>query len=418
LSRGLVVFEDDHWSDLRPLTDLVAVPELAFGASDLATRWALATGAPLLATASRALGERRRREPSGARAVETVWIANAAVLPGPWVEEAMGASPPALFTCGSRIAGALLSVRNAEPLLDRPLEISALLDALRAPRTEVEARVLDYPWRLIEWNAAAIEEDLAGEDGGVAGEVHATVAVLEPRRVSVAAGAVIDPLAVLDGRAGPIRIESGVRVQAHTLVIGPCVVRRDTHLLGGSIARSTIGPQCRIAGEVEESVWQGFANKRHHGFVGHSLIGEWVNLGALTTTSDLKNNYGSVRVWIAGREVDSGTSKIGAMIGGHVKTGIGTLLPTGASIGVGSNLFGGGRFAPKRVPPFSWWDGERIEEHRFEAFLATTRIAMSRRGRELGREDETSLAEAFAASAGERVEAAPPHPATSSRPFA
>src|SRR5205823_1084174 len=114
----------------------------------------------------------------------------------------------------------------------------------------------------------------------------------------------------------------------------------------------SLGPECRIKDEVEECVWQGHSNKRHHGFVGHSVIGEWVNLGALTTTSDLNNNYGPVRVWVDGREVDSLSSTVGSVIGAHVKIGIGTLLPTGASLGVGCNLFGGGRFASKSLPHF------------------------------------------------------------------
>jgi hypothetical protein len=153
---------------------------------------------------------------------------------------------------------------------------------------------------------------------------------------------------------------------------------------------------------VDECVWQGWANKRHHGFVGHSLVGAWANLGALTTTSDLKNNYGTVRVHAAGREVDSGLIKLGSLIGGGVKTGIGTLLPTGAVIGTGSHLFGGGRYAPKRLPAFSWWDGERLGEYQLENFLATARIAMRRRGTEFSPGDETALRALFDATAGER----------------
>jgi UDP-N-acetylglucosamine diphosphorylase/glucosamine-1-phosphate N-acetyltransferase len=186
------------------------------------------------------------------------------------------------------------------------------------------------------------------------------------------------------------------------VVIGPCVVGRGTQLLGGFISRSTIGPHCRLAGEVEECVWQGYGNKRHHGFVGHSVLGEWVNLGALTTTSDLKNNYGTVRVRVDGRDVDTGSTKVGSLIGAHVKTGIGTLLATGASIGVGANLFGGGRFAPKDVPPFGWWDGSALEEHQLEPFLRTAKIAMSRRGRELGAAEERLLRTTFAATGSDR----------------
>ena len=111
-----------------------------------------------------------------------------------------------------------------------------------------------------------------------------------------------------------------------------------------------------------------------------------------------------MRVWAAGRERESGTSKAGSFIGAHAKTGIGTLLPTGCSIGVGSNLFGGGRFALKRLPAFSWWDGARTVEHRLEAFLETAAVVVGRRGRELGVADEELLRALFGASACERGE--------------
>jgi len=157
-----------------------------------------------------------------------------------------------------------------------------------------------------------------------------------------------------------------------------------------------------VAGEVEACLWQGHGNKRHHGFVGHSVFGEWVNLGALTTTSDLKNNYGPVRVWVDGLEVDTGSPKVGSFVGAHVKTGIGTLLPTGASVGTAANLFGGGRFAPKAVAPFAWWDGETLAEHDLERCVATARIAVSRRARTLSPAAEAALRALHGATAAER----------------
>jgi len=228
------------------------------------------------------------------------------------------------------------------------------------------------------------------------------VALLERARITVEAGARVDPFAVLDAREGPVLIGRDAVVLAHSVIVGPCAIGAGSQVLGGVVRHSSVGPQCRLAGEVEDSVWQGWANKRHHGFVGHSVVGEWVNFGALTTTSDLKNNYGPVRVWAAGRERESGSKKAGSIVGAHVKTGIGTLLPTGCSIGVGANLFGGGRFAPKRLPAFSWWDGERTLEHRLEAFLETATVAMSRRGITLQVADAALLRGLFAASAGER----------------
>ena len=135
---------------------------------------------------------------------------------------------------------------------------------------------------------------------------------------------------------------------------------------------------------------------------GHSVIGEWVNLGALTTTSDLKNNYGTVRVTVDGRQHDTGASKVGSLIGAHVKTGIGTLLPTGAVVGTGANLFGGGRFAPKSIPSFGWWDGDRMIEHRLEAFANTARIALSRRNETARAADDEAWAGLFEATRQER----------------
>src|SRR5580765_6121623 len=407
MSRALVIVEDSGWRDLRPLTDLLPVPALAFGASTLWERWRRAAGVPLLAIEARPGVMRAWREapkPDATRlsAGDPVLIVNAAALPGPWLETSAEGSP-ALLVAGGRFVAARLDHETAARGLGRGAEFERYLTGLALPAVEVEARRIERPWHFIEWNAAAIEQDLGGRAGAIAGERHPLAAVLHPERVTVEAGARIDPFAVLDARGGPIRIGARAIVGPHTVVTGPCVVGAGTQLLGGAVGRSTFGPECRIAGEVEECVWQGYANKRHHGFVGHSVIGEWVNLGALTTTSDLKNNYGNVRVTVDGHEVDSHSPKVGAFIGAHVKTGIGSLLPTGAAVGVAANLFGGGHYAPKQVPAFAWWDGEAMLEHELERCLATARVAASRRGRVLEPGAEAALRALHGSTARERL---------------
>ena len=400
----LVVYEDRHWPDLSPLTDLLPVPALAFGASTLGERWASGfTGPPIVEARAGAAGDGPPRVPAPAfGAKEPVFIANAAVLPGTWVREALADSASKLLTRGDRVVAALVTGAQVGPGIGRGEGFAAFVEGLGLPRREVDARLIEWPWNMIEWNAAAIAEDLGATRGEIRGDVHELAALYEPRHVTVEKGARIEALAVLDAREGPIRIGPGCVILPHTVVIGPCTVGEGTHLLGGSIGRSTIGPGCRIGGEVDESIWQGWANKRHHGFVGHSVIGEWSNLGALTTTSDLKNNYGTIRVHAGGRERDSGLIKLGAILGAGVKTGIGTLLPTGASIGTGSHLFGGGRYAPKYLPAFSWWDGERTSEYQLEKFLETARTAMGRRQRPLTKQHESALRVLFAAGKKEQ----------------
>jgi len=395
--RALVIFEDRAWSSLAPLTDVTPMHALAFGASTLAERWRLATRLELGFALSRFTSPpaaRRARAAGG----DLVFAANAAALPGRWVKQALASRRPALFTANGRIAAALVPSER----LAKAADLERALLAMKLPEKTTDAAFLEHPWDLIARNAGAIAQDLAAAKARVRGRVHPRAVLVDRARITVAPGAIVDALAVLDASDGPIWIGPRARIRPHSLIEGPCAIGASTQVLGGRVARSTIGPECRVAGEVEDSILQGFSNKRHHGFVGHSVVGAWVNLGALTTTSDLKNNYGIVRVWAAGEERSSGSSKVGAFIGAHVKTGIGTLLPTGASVGTGANLFGGGTFAPKRVPPFGWWDGERMREHEFDKFLATARVVMSRRGETLTDSAAEALRHCFESSKRER----------------
>lgn len=133
---------------------------------------------------------------------------------------------------------------------------------------------------------------------------------------------------------------------------------------------------------------QGYVNKHHAGFIGHSYVGQWVNFGAMTTNSDLKNNYSSVRVSLDGRLIDTGQKKIGAFIGDHTKFGIGTLLNTGVNIGVFCNIFGGSLVSDKEVASFSWGSSGSWSEHDFEKALETASRAQARRGCKFSSEDE------------------------------
>ncbi len=407
MSRRLITYEDRHWRTLRPLTDTLPVPALTFGASDLARRWIARAGVPLLAIEVRASVlpswyHAPVRDTSTIGADDEAIVVNAAAMPGPWFEKALAGHAPALFLGDGRIAGARLPLAMLRSALGRGEDFEAVLLGLALPALVVDATFLNYPWQLVEWNAQAILHDLAAMKSERFGHVHALACLEAPERIAIAQGADIGAFAVLDAREGPILVGKGAKIAPHTCVTGPCVIGAGTQLLGGFVSGTSFGPECRIAGEVEASVWQGYGNKRHHGFVGHSVFGEWVNLGALTTTSDLKNNYGHVRVHVDGVEVDSRSGKVGSIVGAHVKTGIGTLLTTGASVGVGANLFGGGQFAPKSIPSFGWWDGKSMVTHDIDKFVATARIVCGRRGRIFTPEDEAACRGLFQSTMAER----------------
>jgi UDP-N-acetylglucosamine diphosphorylase/glucosamine-1-phosphate N-acetyltransferase len=202
-------------------------------------------------------------------------------------------------------------------------------------------------------------------------------------------GAELEPGVVLDARKGAIILERGVQVRSGTRLEGPFWAGAATTLVGGQLRHVSAGPHCRLHGEISTTVFNGYANKSHDGFIGHSVIGEWVNLGAGTITSNLKNTYGPVRLDIGEERIETERTNLGSLIGDHAKTAIGTLLPTGAVIGAGANLFGSPR-APKYTAPFAW-GGDSAERIGLEQFIATARRILPRREVAVDAKMEASL---------------------------
>ncbi len=219
---------------------------------------------------------------------------------------------------------------------------------------ELAGSVLAGPWNLVAGTPGRIARDVAdlfADDQEPAGVVR-----IGDGRLSLGEGAEVEPGVIVDTRRGPVRLEDGARAEGPARLVGPLWIGRDSVVFGGPVGTSSIGPVCKVRGEIADSVLLGFVNKAHDGHLGHAMLGRWVNLGAGTINSDLKNNYRTVRVWTPDGEVDTGLVKVGCFLGDHVKTGIGTLLNTGAVVGAGSNVFGG-LMPPTVVPPFSWGAG-------------------------------------------------------------
>src|SRR3990172_10173364 len=178
-------------------------------------------------------------------------------------------------------------------------------------------------------------------------------------------------------------------------IYGPCFIGANSTVLRGKISGSSIGPTSRVGGEVESSIFHSYVNKYHDGFIGHSYVGSWVNFGALTTNSDLKNNYSNVRVNVNGKEKDTEMIKVGAFIGDYCRFGIGTLLNTGINIGICSNLFGGTLLTDKEIPPFSWGSTGKLEKYEIDKAIETTKKIYERRDTQMTPKEEAVLREIY-----------------------
>lgn len=214
-------------------------------------------------------------------------------------------------------------------------------------------------------------------------ETEPGVTVLHPYDVWIAEGVELKPGVVLDASDGPIVLDEGVRVLPNAVITGPayigkgCLIKVGAKIYGGT----SIGPVCKVGGEVEGCVFQAYSNKQHDGFLGHSYVGEWVNLGADTNNSDLKNTYKPVAFhsYRAGGKISSGKMFLGALIADHVKLGINASLNTGCVIGLGCNLWGSALISDF-VPDFSWGQADSLESYRFDAFCQTAATVKQRRG--------------------------------------
>jgi UDP-N-acetylglucosamine diphosphorylase/glucosamine-1-phosphate N-acetyltransferase len=400
----VVLFEDEGHARLWPLAATRPVWDLRLGGHAVGdklrayfpdTQFACIGRAEVLAAAAEedgALPSPRDLSIKG----DVLWLNGRALADPRWLDALEGAKGPVRWLVGQRV----LALKHAASLTAKVLAAPHLWEDASATvglgftEETLEAPFLDEIWDLLRHNhhELMVEGELAVRavqsadltpraNPATAEGVH----LVEPSSMALHPSARIGPGAVLDASSGPIVVERDAWIEPHTYVVGPCWIGAGTHVLGGRLGGGvSLGPVCRVAGEIEESIFQGYANKRHHGFVGHSVVGAWVNLGALTTTSDLKNNYRPVRVVVDGVECDTGETKIGSFLGDHVKTSIGSLLTTGAVVGPASNLFAGGRMSPKSLPAFAWWDGEAVAPYELEKFLETAALVTSRRQRSFG----------------------------------
>jgi UDP-N-acetylglucosamine diphosphorylase/glucosamine-1-phosphate N-acetyltransferase len=416
----ICLYEDRRAADLYPLTLTRPASDLLCGLTTLGEKQVRYFGAesvgylcrPALADWLRAREPSRPvNDPTWLRAAPTVLVNARWLVPhSPRVlTRELFSGESFIGTAGGEVAFAVLGLDRLQVVAPATVD-SCLQDwAQTLPCREVGGTVIGRAWELIEHNPDEIAHDFnATTDTAEAGYHPTGVALVgHADRLFVHPSARVEPMVVADATRGPVVIGEGAVVSAFTRLEGPCAVGAYTHLLSAKVrAGTTIGPHCRIGGEVESSVVLGYANKYHDGFLGHSYVGEWANLAAGTITGDLRCDYQPVRVPVNGREVSTGQMKLGSLIGDHAKTGLGVLLNCGTTLGPFAQVLPTGSYAPRAVPPFHRAGSDGVKELDVDRLMATADVVMRRRGRQLTPQLE-AIYRALAGAAPEAVSQVP-----------
>lgn len=280
-----------------------------------------------------------------------------------------------------------------------PTEVAA--QQADTARVDVPGIWLEEVWDIIRHLTPLLNEDIPALAAHLkcgkltANEPFTTIGTVSGHPVYVEDGALVESRTYFDTSLGPILLRAGASVQAFTRVVGPCYVGRNSTVMGDRISGSAIGDVCRVHGELSATVFLGYSNKGHDGFVGHSIVGRWVNMGAGTITSNLKNTYGSVALWTPSGVRDTGLQFLGTLFGDHAKTGIGMRLTTGCVLGMAANVFDS--MTPKVVEPFAWGSGAPYDTYAIDKFIETAARMMSRRHVELDADGQAMLRAVHAA---------------------
>ncbi len=384
---AIIIYEDSGFVNLLPLVYWRPVFDLRLGFDTLLDKvrraWPLATVQLFVrdymtAVTAEAFGVPVNAAVSG----ETLFI-NGRLLAG----RACDLPVNTVGEVGGQVAAVRLDPQRAgrmtaETFLD-PQALAAALQGL--PRQNLESpdvKLLNWPWDFVHANAGELMRQFRTQfgKGGIEGHIYQGAYMLNREAIHIGPGSKVQPCVVLDAEEGPIYIGANVKISPHTSIQGPCYIGDGTIIQAGAVIReaTSIGPVCKVGGEIEASIIHSYSNKQHDGFLGHAYLGQWINIAADAVNSDLKNTYGKVRVPINGVEVDSGQMFVGLTVGDHSKCGINSSFATGSVVGFSANLFMSAHI-PKFVPSFAWYTDSCRESYDAQRGLEIARKVMARR---------------------------------------
>ena len=409
---GIALFEDSHWQNFSPISLTRATFDIKVGARTLFEEHRAAPEVLLTREyLAGVTGERHVQCKVNPSSIDSDMVfVNGLLHPGAiYSDRLLKVDHTFAITAGDRLLVARLDKKGAEYLSDcvaagKKIDVRKLnVEKSTRLKAEESQGLLSDPWDII----SVLENSLAVQLSGARGEsdlgpgvrVAGSSAVAVGRNVSVEEGT------VLDARRGGIYIGADAYI-ATSRIVGPAYIGGRTQVKQFSIIESSyVGYDCRVAGEIEHSVISDCTNKAHAGFIGHSYVGEWVNIGAMTTTSDLKMTYGNIKMGSGRNKIDTGQNKVGSFIGDMAKTSIGTLVYSGRQIGVSSHLHG---LVAQDVPSFTIYGdsiGARNAELELRSAIETQKKMMSRRSQAMSKAYEQMIKDVFSMTAIDRKRA-------------
>ncbi len=356
-----VLFDDAGWSDLLPLTFTRPACEIRIGILTIKEKWEKRLKKEISYKTESYLAQ---KFPMHVNRIHSAIYINGRVCPS------------------DTLANEVKKLKPGQALYKGAVLLAYAEKAADKIQSKSKPIILNHPWDIFRNNGIELENDFALLTKGKKSKpLSKTNKVIGKGKIFLENGATVE-CSILNTVNGPIYIGKNAVVMEGCLIRGGFALGEQSELkMGAKIyGPTTIGPHCKVGGEVNNSVIFGYSNKAHDGFLGNSVVGEWCNLGADTNNSNLKNNYGEVKAYNYTQQkmIGTGLQFCGLLMGDHSKAGINTMFNTGTVVGVNANIFGGS-FPPTHIPSFAWGGSEKIEKYELNKALEVAQRVMERR---------------------------------------
>ncbi len=388
--KNVILFDNEVWDNLLPITYTRPVGELRVGILTIREKWEKWSNTKVSFITQDHLSE---KYPMTIQSDNIV--INGSLLPLPGICKLIEQMEPneALLQNDELIAARLNESQFQSLIEDQEIEELQGFDIGDTPLLKI-----NNLWDIFGKNDQAVKIDFELlTKNRTSQPLSDTNRVTAPDQIFLEPGATVEH-AILNASKGPIYIGKDALIMEGCIIRGPLAMNEKSVLkMGAKIyGATTLGPHCKVGGEVNNVVFTGYSNKGHDGFLGNSVIGEWCNLGADTNASNMKNNYSEVKLWNYAKErfAKTGLQFCGLVMADHSKCGINTMFNTGTVIGVSANIYGGG-YPRNFIPSFSWGGDQKYTTYTLEKALDTARAMMKRRDQELTALDQEILKEVF-----------------------